>query len=79
MLMVLNYLAAMRTKSTIETADQIIQFLNYSAIYPDKVTEYRKIGLILHIYSDASYISEPEVQIRSGRFLPRIKFQHMDT
>ena len=36
------------------------QFLNYSATHPDAITEYRKSGMILHIYSDASYISKPE-------------------
>ena len=60
MLMALNSLAAVQTKPKIETAKQITQFLNYSAIHPDAITEYRKSGTIIHIYSNASYISEQE-------------------
>ena len=68
MLMALKSLAAVQTKPKIETAKQITQFLNYSATHPDAVTEYRKSGMILHIYLDASYISEPEAQSRAGRY-----------
>ena len=56
MLMALKSLAAVQTKPTIENAKQITQFINYSATHPDSITEYRKSGMILHIYSDASYI-----------------------
>ena len=35
---------------------------------PDTVTEYRNSGMILHIYSDTSYISEPEARSRSGGY-----------
>ena len=34
-LMALNSLAAVQTKPTIESAEQITQFLNYSATHPD--------------------------------------------
>ena len=60
MLMALNSLVAVQTKPKIETAKQITQFLNYSAIHPDAIIEYRKSGTIIHIYSNASYISEQE-------------------
>ena len=43
----------------IETAKQITKILNYSATHLDAVTEYRRIGTILHIYSYEYYISEP--------------------
>ena len=59
MLMALKSLAAVQTNPKIETSKQITQFLNYSATHPDAITEYRKSVMILHIYSDASYISEP--------------------
>ena len=58
--MALNSLAAVQIKPTIETTKQITQFLNYSATHPDPITEYRKSGIILHIYSDAYHISESE-------------------
>ena len=66
--MVLNSLAAVQTKPTIETARQVTQFLNYSMTHPDAVTEYRRSGMIIRIYLDASYISEPEARSRAGRF-----------
>ena len=63
--MALNSLTEAHTKPTIDTAKQITQFLNYSATHPDAITEYIKSGMILHIYSDASYIAEPEAQSRA--------------
>ena len=68
MLVALKSLAAVQTKPKIETAKQVTQFLNYSATYTYAVTEYRKSGMILHIYSDVSYISEPEAQSRAGEY-----------
>ena len=69
MFMALNSLAVVHTKPTIETVKQITQFLNYSATHPDAIMEYRKSGMILHIYSGASYISEPEARsIAAGYF-----------
>ena len=68
MLMALNSLAAVQTNPKIVTAKQITQFLNYSATHPYSITEYRKSLMILHIYSDASYISEPETRIRAGGY-----------
>ena len=65
MLMALNSLVAVQTKPTIETAKKITQFINYTATRPDKITEYRKSGIILHIYSGASYISKPEARSRA--------------
>ena len=66
MFMALKSLEAVQTKPKIEPAKTITQFLNYSATYPDGIIEYRKIGIILHIYSNISYISEPEVRSRCG-------------
>ena len=57
MLVSLNSLAAVQTKPKIETTKQITQFLNYIATHTDTIIEYSKRGMILHIYSDASYIS----------------------
>ena len=62
MLMALNSLAAVQTNTAIETAKKITQFLNYSTTHTYAITEYRKIGMNLHIYSDAFYISEPEAR-----------------
>ena len=67
-LMALNSLAVVQTKPIIETAKQITHFINYRETHTDTITEYRKIRMILHIYSDASYISEPEAQSRARGF-----------
>ena len=80
MLMALKSLAAVQTKPIIKTAKQITQFLNYSATRPGAVTEWRRSGTILHIYLDASYISEPEAQSRAGGYIfLRTKIKHTDT
>ena len=63
--MALNSLAALQTKLSIESATQMNQFLNYSGIYPDAITEYIKIGIIIHIYLDEYYRSELEARTRA--------------
>ena len=63
--MALNSLTAVQINSKIENEKQIALFLNYSARHPDEITEYRKNGIIIHIYSDVSYISEPEARSRA--------------
>ena len=67
MLMVMNSLVVVQKKPTTETSKQTTQFLSYSATHLDAVIEYRK-KMILHIYLDASYISEPEAQNRAGGY-----------
>ena len=66
--MALNSLTEVQKNPTIETAKQITPLLNYSATHPDAVIEYIKSGMILHIYADASYISEPKAQSRAGGY-----------
>ena len=73
MLMALNSLAVVETNPTIETKKQMIQFLNYTVTHPYAITEYRKSVMILHIYLDASYISEPEARSRPGGYFSEDK------
>ena len=61
--MALNSLMAVYTKPTIKTANQITQFSN-----SDAVTEYIRGRIIIHIYLDASYISEPEARSQSDGY-----------
>ena len=68
--MKLNSLEAVQTKKAIETEKQIPQLLNYSASHLDSVTEYTRNGMILDIFSDAYYISEPEAFSREGGYYP---------
>ena len=58
--MALKSLEAVHKNPTIETSKQITLFINYSTTHPYTVIEYRKSGMVLHIYSDASYVSDTE-------------------
>ena len=48
--------------------------MNYITTHPDTVIEYRRSGMILHIYLDASYISEPEERSISGGYFLEPKY-----
>ena len=56
MLMAMNYLEVVQTKTTIETEKQTTRFSNIRALHLDTVIEYRKGKIIIHIYSGTSYI-----------------------
>jgi hypothetical protein len=66
MLHILSNLAASQTHGTQETTIQMVHFLNYCATYPDAVLRYRASDMILHVYSDASYLTEPEAHSCAG-------------
>ena len=68
MLIELNYLEYFHNNPTMETEKQINHFLNYCESHPDYMTEYKRSDMILHLYSDASYLSEPEAHSRSGGY-----------
>ena len=68
MLMALKFLMTVQKNPTIETSEQIIQFLNSSVSNPDSVTEYIIIGMIIRIHSDESYNSELEARSRAGGY-----------
>jgi hypothetical protein len=68
MLVTLGSLASAQTKGTHATALALIQFLNYCATHPDATVRFHASGMILHIHSDASYLSESEARSRAGGF-----------
>jgi hypothetical protein len=68
MLVTLGSLATAQTKGTHSTALALIQLLNYCAAHPDAVIRFHASGMILHIHSDASYLSESEARSRAGGF-----------
>ena len=68
MLVALGSLAAAQTKGTKQTMDAMVHLLNYAATHPDAVIRFKKSDMILHIHSDASYLSEPEGKSRVGGF-----------
>ena len=65
MLMELKYLVTVHTKPTVETGKKSTHFLNYCASHPDAVKEYRRIDMIMHLYTEYAYPPKPESRIRS--------------
>jgi hypothetical protein len=66
MLVALNEIGAKQSAPTATTARQITQLLDYAATHPDSVLRYTRSGMILHIHSDASYLSAPNARSRVG-------------
>jgi hypothetical protein len=67
MLVALNTLASAQTKGTEATARAAAQLLDYAgATHPDTILQYTASDMILHVHSDASYLSEPNARSRAG-------------
>jgi hypothetical protein len=69
MLVALNGLASAQTKVTNATANALVHLLNYCITYPDAKIQYHASNMILHLHSDASYLSLPEARSRAGGYL----------
>ena len=59
MLVAISDLAAAQSKSTENTNAALTKLLNYTASHPDAKLEFHASDMILHIDSDASYLSVP--------------------
>eukprot|EP00957_Ditylum_brightwellii_P020181 1522065-Ditylum_brightwellii.AAC.1 len=59
-------LASQQATTTEETAKAVVMILNYCTTYPDAALRYHKNDMVLHVHSDASYLSEPEARNRAG-------------
>ena len=55
----LSTLATAQAKPTVHTVFLIKWLLDYCATNPDAILTYKKSDMVLAIYSDASYLSEP--------------------
>jgi hypothetical protein len=53
----LNYIFTEQTKATEKTQAATNQLLDYLATHPDATIRYHASDMIIHIHSDASYIS----------------------
>jgi hypothetical protein len=62
----LGTIAAAQTKSTQATAEAVTQLLNYCASHPEATVRYHASDMVLHVHSDASYLTEPEARSRAG-------------
>jgi hypothetical protein len=50
------------------TADKVKKLLNYCNMHPETKIHYHASTMILHIHSDASYLSENDATSRAGGF-----------
>jgi hypothetical protein len=66
MLHELNRLATAQTKGTQATMTEMIHFLNYAAWRPGSKIRYVASDMVLHVHSDASYLTEREARSRAG-------------
>jgi hypothetical protein len=66
MLVALGTLAAAQTHATTNTIKHTTQLLDYAATHPNASVRYVPSEMILHVHSDASYLSESEARSRAG-------------
>jgi hypothetical protein len=64
--MPLNDISTEQTKATAKTQAATNHLLDYLATHPDATIRYHASDMILHIQSDASYISVSNVRSRLG-------------
>jgi hypothetical protein len=86
LIMPINVLASEQSNATEVTAEKVIKLLNYCNTHPETKIRYHASGMILHIHSDASYLSEnedsfiwaatqkPIKNLPTGQFLSSAKF-----
>eukprot|EP00957_Ditylum_brightwellii_P163289 12433499-Ditylum_brightwellii.AAC.1 len=65
MLASINSIAAQQAAPTEKTVKAIVKLLNYAASHPDAVVCCHASGMVLHIHSDVSYMSEPKAHSRA--------------
>jgi hypothetical protein len=68
LIMPINVLASEQSNATEETADKVIELINYCNTHPETKIRYHASDMILHIHSDTSYLSENEAKSRAGGF-----------
>jgi len=68
MLVALGTLAAAQAEGSQATVEACTQLLNYAATYPDAVLRFSTSKMVLHIHSDASYLSETKARSRAGGY-----------
>jgi hypothetical protein len=68
LIMPINVLAPEQSKATEVTADKVIKLLIYCNTHPETKIRRHASAMILHIHSDASYLSENGSKSRSGGF-----------
>jgi hypothetical protein len=64
MLVALGDLASAQANGTQATMNAAIHLLNYAATHPEATIRYKASDMVLHIVSDASYLSAPKARSR---------------
>jgi hypothetical protein len=64
--MPLNDIATEQTKATEKTQAATNQMLDYLATHPDSTIRYHASDMVLHIHSDASYLSVSNARSHLG-------------
>ena len=67
MLTYLKTLSEQQSIPTKNTEAEITHFLGYASTNTSAIIQYKSINVILHIYSDVSYLSEPMERSRTGK------------
>jgi hypothetical protein len=79
-LMPLNDITTEQTKATEKTQAATNQILDYLATHPDAIIRYHASDMVLHIHSDASYLSVSNTRSRlEGLFFLGNKSPEQDT
>jgi hypothetical protein len=68
MLVAIATLASAQAKATEATMQAAVQLLNYAATHPNATIRFSASDMILHIVSDASYLSASEARSRLGGY-----------
>ena len=66
MLVTLGSIAANQSQGNGKTFEETLWLLNYAATHPSMTIHYSASDMILHVHSDASYLSEPKDHSRTG-------------
>jgi hypothetical protein len=68
LLVTVSSLARQQKAPTIKTMEAVNHLLDYCHTHPDAVTRFHSSDMILHVESDASYLSEPDAKSRAAGF-----------
>ena len=66
MLVALGTIATTQVTPTEATMTKITDFLNYAATHPVAIIRYNPSQMVLHVHSDASYLSESNARSRAA-------------
>jgi hypothetical protein len=65
---VISSLASEQAKSTEAITNKLTQLINFCTTHPDTTIQYTTSDMVLHIHSDASYLSEPNARSPLGGY-----------